>query len=69
MWKYLGWTGKGTEDHPMLLWFLVVGIDLRLRKRDLKVELKFLVGCLFCSLIAWIPHTGNGNAEIIILVD
>ena len=29
------------------------------------MEMKVLVGSLFCDLIPWIPYTGKGNSEII----
>ena len=34
----------------------------------MKIELKVLVGVLFCELIVWLPYNGNGNAEIRIVV-
>ena len=42
----------------------MVDIDLRLKLRYLKLELKVLVGYLFCDLIVWSPYTDNGSAEI-----
>ena len=30
----------------------------------LKLELKVLVGCLFCNLLVWLLYKWNGNEEI-----
>ena len=32
--------------------------------RDLKIELKVLVDCLFCNLIVLLPYTVSDNVEI-----
>ena len=65
MFKYLECTGKGPGDRPLvLLWFLVLDLKLRLKVRYLKIELKFIVGCLLCGMIAWLPCTGNGSVKI-----
>ena len=42
----------------------MVDLELRLNVRHLKVELKVLVDCLFCNLIAWLPYTVSNNSEI-----
>ena len=66
MWKYLVWTGKGHGSSQLVLMTLFILVDfyLRLKVRYLKIELKIIVGGLFCDLTAWSPYTGNGNAEI-----
>ena len=32
--------------------------------RYFNIEVKFLVGCLFFDLIAWLPYTDSDNAKI-----
>ena len=65
MCKYPEWPGKSPGARLLVLpWFIVVDLDLRLKMRYLKLELKVLVGWLFWNLIAWLPYTDNDNAEI-----
>ena len=70
MWKYLGLIGKGPGAHQlaMLPWFILVDLDLRFKMRDLKLELKVLVGCFFFNLISFLSFTGNGSVKIIVVV-
>ena len=59
-WKDIGWTGEGPRAFQMVLpWFLVLYLDLRLKVRDVKLELKILVDYLLCNLIAWLPWNDN----------
>ena len=56
--------GPGSHKLVLLPLFIAADLDLRLKVRYLKIELKIIVGGLFCDLTAWSPYTGNGNAEI-----
>ena len=67
IWKCLGWPVKGTGYHPLLLWFLVVDLELRLKNRDFKIELKILVSLFLCKQIVCLPYTGNVSLEMIIV--
>ena len=68
MWKDIECQGKCPGARPLVLpWFLVVDLDLRLKMRYLKLELKVIVGWLFWDLIVWLPYTGDVNAEMIIV--
>ena len=71
MFKYIGWPGKGHGARQMVLLplFFVVELDLKLKVRYLKIELKVLFGFLFWDLIVCLRYTNNGNAEIIIVVN
>ena len=45
----------------------MVDFYLRLKTGYLKIELKVLVDCLFCGLIAWLPYTLIDNLETIMV--
>ena len=47
----------------MLPLFLVVDLDLILKKIYFEIELKVLVVCLPYDMIVWLQYTGNDNEE------
>ena len=61
MWIGPEYPDKGPGARPLVLpWCIVVDLDLRY----LKIELKVLVGFLFCNLIVCLPYTVSDNVEI-----
>ena len=62
MWKYIGQPSKGPGDRQVVLlqWFLVIDLDLSLKVRYVKLEMKVLVDDMFCDMIAGLPCTENG---------
>ena len=50
----------------MMMWFLVLDLDFRLKVIYLEIELKVLVDSLSCNLIVWFPYTGNGSIKKIL---
>ena len=71
----LGWSGKVPVSRKMVLlipWFLVLDLNLRLKVRDVEIELKVLVYYilmgLFCNLITWLPYIWNGSIKNILEV-
>ena len=67
MCKDLDFPGKGNGYRPLLALILVLDLDLRFKVIDFKIELKVVVGFLFCDLIVWLPCTGDGGVKIVIV--